>query len=70
LVFDGLDGSLGDPIDGGGFNGNVVGGFGDGSFISKIDGSEFFIGQIREKVDSFGIGLGGIGVVGGNFLFG
>jgi len=69
LVFDGLDGSLGDPIDGGSFNGDIVGGFSNGSFISKIDGSEFFVGQIREKVDSFGIGLGVIGIVCGNILF-
>jgi len=69
LIFDGLDGSLGDPIDGGSFNGDVVVVYFFGSFESKIDGSEFFVGQIREKVDSFGIGLGVIGIVGGNILF-
>jgi len=69
LVFDGLDSSLGDPIDGGSFNGNIVVVCFFGSFESKIDGSEFFVGQIREKVDSFGIGLGVIGIVGGNILF-
>jgi len=66
LVFNGLDGSSGNPVnisdldevffDGDGFNG----GHQDGGF-------EFFLGHIGELIDSHFVGLGFIGVVGFDF---
>jgi len=66
LVFNFLDFSFGNPIDISdkfvGFVSNNF--FSFCGFESKIDGFEFFIGQISEEVDGLGIGLGFVGVVG------
>jgi len=71
LVFNFLYFSFCYPID---ISDNFVGFFSNNifsfsGFESKIDGFEFFSGQVSKKVDSFGVCLGFVGVVAVDFSF-
>jgi len=66
-----LNVSFGDPID---ISDKFVGFVSNNFFIfsgfeSKIDGFEFFLGQVSEKVDAFSVCLGFVGVVGVDIMF-
>jgi hypothetical protein len=67
LVFNGLDGSSGNPVNISDLDEVFISNDSGFGVLHKDGVFEFFLGQIGELIDGHFVGLGGIGVVGFDF---